>query len=327
MARPVLWPEAMPFDSLRRHLRKLATSGGLLLAGARMAPGCCPPMNEPIGSDATIDPRGTLGGLVSACRADDAACTKLCAAIFFESMVPMNTAIVACVLRDRTPSASDVHVEYVVQEECSAGRRPPGLVAPAPVEGDPVGQWLAAAAHLEAASVPAFVLLARDLVRHGAPPVLIRAALAAADDEVRHAAVMSGLARAYGVTPPPVELTATAVRDLPALALDNAIEGCVREAFAARCAAHQAAAARDPALRAALAAIAVDDARLAALAVALDRWLSSRIGAATRRACALGGADAFEQAWVATDLPPRGADRLGWPSPRRARALLAALPA
>src|SRR5207244_2173225 len=122
---------------------------------------------------------------------------------------------------------------------------------------------------LEAASVPAFLLLARDLVVHGAPPALVQAALVAADDEVRHAATMAVLARAHGATPPAVELTPTPVRELRALALDNAIEGCVREAFAAACAAHQAGAAADPALRTALAAIAVDEARHAALAFAL----------------------------------------------------------
>ena len=317
--------DAMRLASMRRHLRNLVTSGGVLIGGARMAPGCCPPMGGPIDVEQTIDPRGMLAGLVAECRASDLACVKLCTAVFFAGELPPNTSIVGCVLHDRTPSESLVEGQYTVYEECSAGRRPPGLCPPARTDGDPAARWLAAAAHLEAASVPAFVLLARDLVAHGAPPALVRAALIAADDEVRHAAVMGALARARGATPPPVELVATPVRDLAALALDNAIEGCVREAFAAACAAHQARAATDPTLRAALAAIAVDEARHAGLAHALDGWLRTRLGVGARRASDRGRADAFDQLWVGADLPPAGADVLGWPGPRRARALLTEL--
>ncbi len=313
----------MRLASMRARLRNLLTSGGVLLGSARMAPGCCPPLQDPTTLDRLIDPQGALAGLVAECRRQDLDCSKLCAAVFFDSMVPDDTTIVGCVLHDRTPAESLVHVEYQVYVECSAGRRPPGLRPATIAARADVGRWLAAAAHLEAASVPAFVLLARDLIVHRAPPALIQAALVAADDEVRHARVMTALARAHGAEPPAVALTATGIRELRALALDNAIEGCVREAFAARCAAHQARAAHDPALRTALAAIAIDEARHAALAVALDAWLSSRVGVDTRRARDRARADAHDELWVATDAPPVGADVLGWPSPCQARALLA----
>lgn len=312
----------MRLPSLRGRLRDLVTSGGLLLGSARMAPGCCPPMNDPTVGDRLVDPQGELAGLIADCRRDDHACTKLCAAAFFAGMVPVDTTIIGCVLHDHTPRESLVHVEYQVYVECSAGRRPPGLRAAVTTADDGVGRWLAAAAHLEAASVPAFVLLARDLVAHDAPPALVRAALAAADDEVRHARVMTALARARGVEPPAVELAATGVRDLRALALDNAIEGCVREAFAARCAAHQARTATEPTLRRALGAIAVDEARHAALADAIDAWVSARLGVDARRARDRARAQAHDELWAASDVPPAGAEVLGWPSPRQARALL-----
>ena len=316
----------MNLASLRRQLRNLMASGGVLLGSARMAPGCCPPMEDATARDQTIDPRGLFAAAVADCRANDLACTKLCTQVFFSGALPPDTSILGCFLRDQTPTASVVHVDYVMYQECSAGRRPPGLCAPrAARDGDDVGRWLAAAAHLEAASVPAFVLLARDLLIHGAPPALIRAALVAADDEVRHAAIMGTLARAHGATVPAVELRETGVRDLASIAIDNAIEGCVLEAFAARCAAHQARAALDPILRTALATIAIDEARHAALAVALDAWLSTRLGPAIRRARTHARADAFDQLWATTDAAPAAADLLGWPSPHRARALLSPL--
>ena len=94
-------------------------------------------------------------------------------------------------------------------ERCVGGRRPPGLRAAARVDGGAVGRWLATAADLEAASVPAFVQLARELIAHDAPAALVHAALAAADDEVRHAAAMTALARAHGAEPAPAELDVT----------------------------------------------------------------------------------------------------------------------
>src|SRR5262249_20637467 len=158
----------------------------------------------------------------------------------------------------------------------------PGLVPSAAAAGAPAARWLADVARLEAASVPAFVMLARDLIAQGAPAALVRAALRAADDEVRHARVMTALAPGHGAAPPAVVVAPTAPRDRAALALDNAVEGCVREAFAAVCAYHQAAAAPDPSLRDAFAAIAADETAHAALAFAIDAWLAPQLDAATR---------------------------------------------
>ncbi len=322
----MLFPTAMRLASMRRSIRNLLASGGLVASAVRMAPGCCGGYPALVTEEQLIDPRGPFAALVAQCRAVDTDCAKLCAKVFFPEEEDATLRIMGCMLTDRSPSESLVRVDYP-NEPCIAGRRPPGLIAPTPTTGDPVAQWLAEVAHLEAASVPAFVQLATELVVHGAPPPLVAAALRAADDEVRHAWVMTALARAAGAEPPPVEQAATTVRDLPAIALDNAVEGCVREAFAAACAAHQAGAAHDPTLRAALAAIAVDEHRHAALSRAIDAWTSSRIGPATRARRVRAQADAVDALWVAADAPPAGADQLGWPSPRRARALLIGLAA
>ena len=73
------------------------------------------------------------------------------------------------------------------------------------------------------------------------------------------------------------------VRSLEAVAIENAVEGCVREAYGALVATHQAARAADPVVRLAMAPIAVDETRHAALSCAVDEWARSRLRAAARR--------------------------------------------
>jgi hypothetical protein len=138
-------------------------------------------------------------------------------------------------------------------------------------------------AHLEAASVPAFAHLERELRAHGAPERLLAGARRARLDEERHACMMSDLARAAGARMPVVEVAPMAVRPLDEIAIENAVEGCVREALGALAASEQARTARDPVLSTVLAGIAVDEARHASLAWAVDRWASRGLSAAARR--------------------------------------------
>ena len=59
----------------------------------------------------------------------------------------------------------------------TCGRRPAGLRPwRVPTRGSSAGRWLAEAAALEAASVPAFRRLARELAAHGAPARLVERA-------------------------------------------------------------------------------------------------------------------------------------------------------
>jgi len=142
--------------------------------------------------------------------------------------------------------------------------------------------WLARAAHAEAASVTAFRRLAAELRLHGAPAQLVDAALTAAHDEVGHARVMRRLALARGGTPPRVRAKTARTRSLAAFAVENAVEGCVNETWAALVALHQAAEAADPEVRAALAQIAEDEIRHAELARAVDAWALPRLSARER---------------------------------------------
>jgi hypothetical protein len=192
------------------------------------------------------------------------------------------------------------------------GRRPAGLaeaVAPDPVDGCAIGRYWARMAHLEAASVPAFARLGRELVAHGAPAALRRAAERARRDEVRHARLTARLARAHGVAPPAVALAAQEPRSLEAMARENAVEGCVRETFGALVAAWQARAAADPGVRRAMAKIARDERRHAELAWAVDRWAARRLGATARRRVAAARREAA-LALAATDpTPATGSER------------------
>lgn len=163
------------------------------------------------------------------------------------------------------------------------GRIPAGLVSHSEDRGiDALGDHLAHCAHLEAASVYAFERLARELSAHGAPRPLIDRALAAAADEVRHAQLVGAMARARGAALIEPAVKAMPVRTLQEVALENAVEGCVRETYGALVGAYQAARAEDEDLRRAMHSIAVDEARHAALSYDVHTWARERLDAATR---------------------------------------------
>ncbi len=147
---------------------------------------------------------------------------------------------------------------------------------------DPVLAHFARAAHDEAASVHAFVALASELAALGAPCELLARIQAATADEVRHAEAVARLvADRGGRCPPPARRPHTA-RPAREIAIENAVEGCVRETWAALLAAHQARHAGDPRVRAMMQAIAVDEARHAELAWAIDAWLWGLLDPAAR---------------------------------------------
>jgi hypothetical protein len=175
-----------------------------------------------------------------------------------------------------------VHIVY--NSYCQTGRRPAGLAWPAGLtKTSPLGAWLAGTAHLEAASVDAFGILADELELHGAPRRLVGAALISADDERRHARLMARLALAAGARPPAVRVARPEPRDLETVARENAEEGCVRETFAALIAWRQARSAADPVIRETMGAIAADETRHAALSWEIDTWSRDRLSARARR--------------------------------------------
>jgi hypothetical protein len=207
------------------------------------------------------------------------------------------------------------------QAQHACGRRPEGLVLEAPAAGPTsrVGAELACMAELEAASVPAFGRLARELRAHGAPASLVRRAQAAARDEVRHAHAMGQLAARHGAKVGAAKHPALGVRALLPIALENAVEGCVREAYGALVASYQAERAA-PSLRKTFRSIARDERTHAALAEDVERWLATRLdeGARAQVAHARAAASAELRATLETSS---GCDTLGLPGPHVALAL------
>ncbi len=200
----------------------------------------------------------------------------------------------------------DLGVAQVTCRPNAVGGRRPAEIVRGDVEGQLVGRWLAEAAQLEAASVPAFEILAAELRAHDAPPELIARALASADDERRHARMMSSLARAHGATPGPVRVVVREPRDLESIAGENAVEGLVREAYGARVAIDRA--------------IAVDEQRHADLAADVHAWIRPRLPYAARLRVDEARAAARAQlvAECAIELPRALRDALGLPDAGRA---------
>jgi hypothetical protein len=215
---------------------------------------------------------------------------------------------------------------------CVTGRRPEGLAAPERVafgadRTDPVARYLAELAWLEAASVPAFERLARELGAHGAPRRLQTASRRAAGDEVRHARSMGGLAARAGaqVGAPRVEDRAT--RSLEDIAIENAVEGCVRETFGAAVAAVQAKRAGDQHFRTAIKVIAREEARHAQLSWAVAQWLDGRLDEGARGRVRAARDRAAEQLLRETAVEPDAAvvSRMGVPTAVEARAMVQSL--
>lgn len=164
-------------------------------------------------------------------------------------------------------------------EGMCVGRMPARLKDATVDAGNVVGEYLARAAHLEDAAVSAFAILAAELRAHGAPKSLTRSCLVARADEVRHAREVGDLARAFGVAPPRAEVGPSRVRPLVDIAIENAIEGCVRETFGALVGAWQGEHARDYRVRATMKRVARDEARHAALGWRIHDWAMMRLDA------------------------------------------------
>jgi rubrerythrin len=205
------------------------------------------------------------------------------------------------------------------------GRRPPGLEERA--MGARLGEYFEGMARLEAASVDAFRILRRELAGHRLPRKLDRAMRRAARDEVRHARAARALGRRFGGTYAPPTIEPRPARTLEEIAVDNAVEGCVRETYGALVASYQARAARDAVVRAALERIARDEIRHAALSWQLDGWLRARLDSRAReRVASAKRAARTELAATVARGPTRELGEVaGLPSPDVARAMLADL--
>ena len=205
------------------------------------------------------------------------------------------------------------------------GRLPEGFYPPHG-HGDTLGDYFAMAAQLEAVSVPAFHRLARELAAHHAPVSLVRAARSAARDEVKHTRMMQALARRHGATPVLPQIGALAVRDLEAIAIENAIEGCVGETMGAIVATAQAARAEDRSTRRAMAIVSRDETEHAILAWRVHVYCLTQLSGAAQarvRQALLQATHAMEAGTVAVQAPAVRR-RAGLPDLAGALAMVAA---
>jgi hypothetical protein len=274
------------------------------------------------------DPDAATQALIDACRAPvEPNCSQLCQAVsghgYFEH----------CELHEDRAGYVQVHVGF--RRGCPGGRRPQGLVLTASPDSAAasrsdrrqIGEFFARQFQLEAASVPAFTTLRRELVSFAAPPALARAARAAERDEVIHAQLTAALARRHGVDVALPAVAPTPVRSLAEMTDENVVEGCVREAYGALVATVQARDARDASVRAAMARIAGDETRHAALAFAVHSWAVTQLGplAASRMAERRRLAVAELEIDTGHGWTPAIGAATGLPAPGAARALLGEL--
>jgi len=221
-------------------------------------------------------------------------------------------------------STKTLNCTYV--EECpdSAGRGHVRIGSRPLLVGDPVGRWLRRSAHEEAAAALAFAWLGDELRAHGSPLALLAKVRTARTDEQRHAEVLASFCRDRGLAVPPVTCLPPKHRSLLELAIENAVEGCVRETWGAMEALHQAEHAGDARFRSAFAAIAADEIRHAELAWQLHYWLLERLNASGRREVGDAMASATNRLGIALQCSPCAALQveLGLPSAPTAQRLL-----
>jgi hypothetical protein len=211
---------------------------------------------------------------------------------------------------------------------CIAGRRPEGYVEPAgTTTAATVAGWLAHAADLERVSVYAFQRMSLELEHHGAPSDLKRDVARAEADEIRHTRVVGTLARREGAVLSVAPVPHGPVRPLVEIALENAVEGCVRETYGALVASWQAQHAGRADIRRAMAVIAVDETAHADLAWRVQAWSMERLAPAERARVADAMREAVRELAAAASARV-GADlvaALGLPAAADARRLVEGL--
>jgi hypothetical protein len=151
------------------------------------------------------------------------------------------------------------------------GRLTEGFVTPNYASN--LGDRFAAMAYLEAVSVHAFDRLERELHAHGASAAMLRDARRARRDEQRHTAMMTRLARRHGGEARlPNAPQASPTRSLFEIALENAVEGCVRETYGAVVGLIEGETSSEASFRKVMRAVATDECRHAELAWAVHAW-------------------------------------------------------
>jgi hypothetical protein len=215
----------------------------------------------------------------------------------------MNNVIDVYECRDDGVDADSNHLVYcsTLNAPYCEGRLHQGAECSETRSSTMMGSWFARAAQAEATSVQSFLILAKQLKALGAPQELQDACMQASVDEVLHARQMVQLAHKHGSDLPKLSFGTYSEKSALDLAMENVVEGCVREGFAALQALHQAQHAKDPSIRSTMSKIAFDEAKHVELAFRIDMWLQKqltkeeRTKVATAKQDALGSLQAYLQ--------------------------------
>lgn len=177
-----------------------------------------------------------------------------------------------------------------------AGRRPPQMQqATDDILMIGEGGWWSQVCHLEQAAVHAFVHLSRELRALDAPEALVSTAVQAAREEVEHVHLTRAMATRHGAEVPDAVCPETALRSLFEIALDNAAEGCIREAFAALQTRWQARHVDDANAASVLERIGLDETGHGEFSWQLHDWCMSRLGPDERAQVLKAQQDALEE--------------------------------
>ncbi len=163
------------------------------------------------------------------------------------------------------------------------GRKPRGLRAARIVAKNSRGEYFAKMAYEEGASVFAFERMHHELALFEAPRALRSAARRAICDEKRHARAMRSLARTSGGKSTSPCIKKLRERSLEAMAIENAVEGCVNETYGAIVMRWQSVHATDAMLRDTFRKIADDEMNHAALSWSVAAWAEKKLDAASNR--------------------------------------------
>ncbi len=146
-----------------------------------------------------------------------------------------------------------------------------------------LGRYFARLAQLETASAESLTALHEELAARGAPRRLLLSVSRAARDEIGHARLCSMLARHHGEGPLAVAPLTVRARCLRDIAIDNAIEGGVRQRYGALLVATGERHGGDALVRTAMKAIATDEVRHADLLFSVSAWASDQLDPITRQ--------------------------------------------
>jgi hypothetical protein len=266
-ASPCLWSSAVMRSS--RSLREILSR--TLITFPLLSGSGCPPPSAACGTKNQVV---IIGGSVSTLPDGGKDCSA-CEAAAWDQFVDGCQAMTV----NGAPA-----IACQVEQRCfTTGRRPASLLDGAEHTCHPAGAFFAESARLEAASIVAFRILARELRAHGAPEVLVRWSNRSGLEEVGHARITAALARRYGASPEGPRFSETSgIRSLPEVAVENVVEGSVREAFGVVVAAWQAGHAKDSVIARAMTGITRDEFRHAELASAVAEWAAARLSRPSR---------------------------------------------